>query len=76
MPDSSKRNESSARGPWFVDQSLCEGCRECIPFAPQIIKWDVDSLAYFSRQPKGEKEEVNCVKALEACPRLAVGKED
>jgi ferredoxin len=76
MPDATQKNESSAQGPWFADQLLCQGCGACVSIAPKNIKPDEDELAYFFRQPRGEEEEKSCLRALEACPHLAIGKED
>lgn len=77
MPDTYNRHEASAKGPWFVDMGLCEGCRECVSCAPQNIQFDdKDGKAYVFKKPTAEKEEMACQKALEQCPQLAVGKED
>ena len=65
--------EQNIAGTFYVDDQ-CIACNACTVEAPTFFNMnDDEGHAYVALQPSNEKEEKECINALDACPVEAIG---
>jgi glyoxylase-like metal-dependent hydrolase (beta-lactamase superfamily II)/ferredoxin len=71
MADPRQRHPRNAPGPWFVDRTCidCDVSRQCAPW----MFGSADGQAVVVRQPAGEREMRDAMRALLACPTASIG---
>ena len=71
MAKPSRRLASNVPGDFYVDDS-CIDCDACRQIAPTVFREHGD-LSIVYRQPSDDKEVLNALKALVACPTASIG---
>jgi glyoxylase-like metal-dependent hydrolase (beta-lactamase superfamily II)/ferredoxin len=71
MANPSRRLAENVTGDFYVDDS-CIDCDACRQIAPEVFRDHGDQSSVF-RQPAGEREVLDALKALVACPTSSIG---
>lgn len=71
MAHESKRRKENIEGSLFVD-STCIDCDTCRWMAPEIYS-KISGMSAVVKQPETEKEKLNALQALFACPTASIG---
>lgn len=75
MADKTSKWPGNVPGPFYVDDQ-CIACDACCIEAPGFfVMNNEDGHAYVAKQPQSEKDQKECIAAMEACPVEAIGKD-
>ena len=74
MANPDLRQTENVAGTFFVD-ATCISCEACWKAAPgHFASHPVHTYAYVRRQPTGDSETQDCLRAMKLCPAGAIGK--
>jgi ferredoxin len=59
-----------------VDLDLCEGNAFCVNIAPEVFELDDEDYSVVKTDPVPVEQEALVEKAIAACPRAALSRED
>jgi ferredoxin len=75
MADKTSKFEENILGAFYVDDQ-CIACDACVMEAPRFFKMnemDGHAFVFLQPDPNSEKEMLECIEALKACPVEAIG---